>query len=86
MDDQKSQTNLLEKLQSTTNSTFKITQQQPVYKRYLAVFDRHVEFPNGQIIKWDVVGHSFNESAQFVCVLPYNSKNVQDPSPLYLRI
>ena len=56
--------------------TFEIVHEEVKYKRYLCVSDRHVKFPNGKVIKWDVVGHSFNDSAFYVCVFPYDSKTV----------
>jgi len=53
---------------------FPIISEQIVYKRYICVTDRVVEFPNGDHIKWDIVGHAFNDSNIFVCVFPFDSK------------
>ena len=64
--------------QSNNSPTFEIVHEQVVYKRYLSVIDRHVKFPNGETIKWDIVGHSFNDSNYFVCVFPYDSKTVSN--------
>ena len=55
---------------------FEIVDEEIAFKRYLCVQDRHVKFPNGSVVKWDVVGHSFNETSYYVCVFPYDSKKV----------
>lgn len=66
---------------------FEIVHESVVYKRYLQVFDRHTRFPvrkekktdwnkGGEIVKWDIVAHSFNESNSFVCVFPFDTKKV----------
>jgi hypothetical protein len=64
--------------ENTQEPKFEIVHEEVKYKRYLCVSDRHVKFPNGKVIKWDVVGHSFNEAAFYVCVFPYDSKTVQN--------
>ncbi len=52
---------------------FQIVEEKVVYKRFLIVSDRKVQFPNGKVIDWDVVGHA---GGKYVCVFPYDSKNV----------
>jgi len=53
---------------------FRIVSEATVYSRYLCVIDRQVEFPNGKIIKWDIVGHQFNKDCVFVCSFPFDTK------------
>jgi len=59
---------------SNNEPCFKIISEATVYRRYLKVVDRLVEFPNQEKIHWDIVEHSFNDSHLFVCIFPFDLK------------
>ena len=67
-------------------NVLEILQDEAVYKRYLKVIDRQTKHPNGKVIKWDIVGHAFNDTNMFVCVFPFNTQKVMFcPSHLTFR-
>jgi hypothetical protein len=53
--------------------TFKILKEELVYKRYLQVWNRSVQYPDGRIFDWDVVGQN-NCGPHFCVVFPYDTK------------
>jgi ADP-ribose pyrophosphatase YjhB (NUDIX family) len=54
--------------------SFKILHQKELYSRYLSLYDRKIEFPNGIQVDYDIIGHKFNTTGYFVCVFPFDSK------------
>jgi hypothetical protein len=53
------------------------------YKRYLTLWDRQVEFPNGRRVHWDVTGHS-TPNPTFATVFPFNTKTVMLPGIIFV--
>jgi hypothetical protein len=51
---------------------FKILKQNLLHKRYLHVYNRTVQFPDGKIVDWDIVGHERNSYPNFVVVFPFD--------------
>ncbi|KAH8913598.1 hypothetical protein BT69DRAFT_1358979 [Atractiella rhizophila] len=51
---------------------FPIVSENTAYKRYVSVKDRKVQFPDGRIIDWDVVGHG-SPAPNFTVVFPFHS-------------
>ncbi|EGF83781.1 hypothetical protein BATDEDRAFT_21249 [Batrachochytrium dendrobatidis JAM81] len=50
-----------------------IVSEQQTYKRFLTVWSRQVQSPDGRVIDWDVAGHG-TQAPAFATVFPYNSK------------
>lgn len=60
---------------SLTGAEIKVLDEVQVYKRYLTVWSRKTQYPDGRITEWDVVGHGIPNPA-FAVVFPYNSNTV----------
>jgi hypothetical protein len=52
---------------------FKILKEELGYKRYLRLWNRQVQYPDGRIFDWDVVGIN-TPGPHFCVVFPYDSK------------
>ncbi|KAI8902095.1 hypothetical protein BC833DRAFT_575084 [Globomyces pollinis-pini] len=55
------------------SNQFTIHDEQLAYKRYLQIHQRKVDFPNGKVFDWDVVG-SITPGPHFCVVFPYNTQ------------
>ncbi|KAI8812132.1 hypothetical protein BJ742DRAFT_794921 [Cladochytrium replicatum] len=49
-----------------------VVEEKVAYKRYLTVWQRSVQFPDGKTVEWDVTGHTLPNPA-FVVVFPFNT-------------
>lgn len=54
-------------------SKFTIHEEKLAYKRFLKLWHRKVEFPDGRVIDWDSVGESSN-GPHFCVIFPYDTK------------
>ncbi|KAI9205205.1 uncharacterized protein BJ171DRAFT_423593 [Polychytrium aggregatum] len=45
-----------------------------VYKRYLCIWNRQVEYPDGRIIDWDIAGHNIQIQPCFSVTFPFNTE------------
>ncbi|KAI9017380.1 hypothetical protein BC832DRAFT_588645 [Gaertneriomyces semiglobifer] len=52
---------------------FEILEEKVAYKRYITVWDRLVQYPDGRKLAWDVCGHSTANPAFAVC-FPFDTK------------
>eukprot|EP00793_Prasinoderma_coloniale_P000680 PRCOL_00003830-RA len=55
-----------------------IREDEVAYKRYLTVYDRRVQYPGGQEVAFDVVGHP-RCNFRFVCVFGYDARTRSVP-------
>jgi hypothetical protein len=54
---------------------FKIASEVQVYCRFIKIWERLVEYPDGRKVSWDVAGHVTTNPA-FAVIFPYNSISV----------
>lgn len=55
-----------------TNPGFRVVgEEREVYRRFLAVYDRKVVYPDGRVADFDIVGHP--RSYHFVCVFVFHT-------------
>jgi hypothetical protein len=53
---------------------FKIHSESLAFKRFIKIWHRKVEFPDGRIIDWDLVGQE-GDGPHFATVFPYSTKS-----------
>ncbi|KAI9100690.1 WD40-repeat-containing domain protein [Phlyctochytrium arcticum] len=56
------------------NTHYKVISTKEAYRRYISIWDRRVEYPDGRVIDWDVVGHDLPNPC-FSVVFPFNTEN-----------
>ncbi|TPX53833.1 hypothetical protein PhCBS80983_g06141 [Powellomyces hirtus] len=56
------------------NEKFKVVSEQEAYRRYISVWHRKVEYPDGRVVDWDVAGHD-TPNPSFSVTFPFDTKS-----------
>ncbi|KAJ3007664.1 hypothetical protein HKX48_008992 [Thoreauomyces humboldtii] len=55
------------------HESFAVLEEKEVYRRYISVWDRKIQYPDGRIISWDVAGHD-TPNPSFSVTFPFNTE------------
>jgi hypothetical protein len=59
--------------QGSVQDGYKVVKEEKIYSRYMQMYNRTIQYPDGTTYDFDVCGHA-NSQFRFTVVMPFNTK------------